>query len=156
MAELLIKSGAAVNARRNGEITPLHLASHHRTGSVEIAVLLLKHGAEISSRDFDDETPLHEAIINERTDTSELLIKCGADVDARARLGGTPLFVAASHNCNATFNLLIEYGAEMFANAHLDDELHDSTPLSAACGMDGCEGIMHLLLNSCAAGILLI
>ncbi|KAF8833381.1 ankyrin, partial [Paxillus ammoniavirescens] len=54
--ELLLRSGADVNARDDDSNTPLHLAS--RTGQLELILLLLDNGAHPHVQNNDLKTPL--------------------------------------------------------------------------------------------------
>jgi ankyrin repeat protein len=56
IAEMLIKSGASVNAKAARGVVPLHEAARMR--HVELARLLLKHGADVNARDDEGKTPL--------------------------------------------------------------------------------------------------
>lgn len=56
---ILLRNGAAVDARAREEQTPLHVAS--RLGNVDIVMLLLQHGAQPHATTKDLYTPLHIA-----------------------------------------------------------------------------------------------
>ncbi len=59
VAELLLKSGANVNAVNQNEhwgTTPLHAAAH--ANQAKIAQLLLDHGANVKAEDMEGRTPM--------------------------------------------------------------------------------------------------
>ena len=59
VAQLLLASGAHVNARGLREETPLHMAMYD--GHREVAEVLLASHAEVNARNTAGETPLHLA-----------------------------------------------------------------------------------------------
>ncbi|NWS08842.1 ANR52 phosphatase, partial [Motacilla alba] len=70
--ELLILSGANVNAKDTVWLTPLHRAAASRH---EVALqLLLKHSADVNARDKHWQTPLHVAAANRATKCVEALV----------------------------------------------------------------------------------
>jgi ankyrin repeat protein len=111
MIELLISSGAEVDARSavrdyqrhiqaegrpksldTGGFTPLlYAARENCTACVDV---LLEHGAAIDLPDPDGVTPLHVAIMNANWDLAKHLIEAGADVDQWDIYGEAPLFAA--------------------------------------------------------------
>jgi ankyrin repeat protein len=115
---LLIKSGANVNAQACGGFTPLHIVQYFDT-----AEILINAKANLSIRDHDGETALHHAtrspygrIIKLREDrlkTTSLLIKYGADVNATNKDGVTPIRYS---NCLLIMEILIKAGANIYCN----------------------------------------
>ena len=77
IAELLLASGADVNARNKYGDTPLHFAAS--AGSTDVARLLLDHGAEIDVVDKPpiSETPLQSAASHGFKDIVELIRQHG-------------------------------------------------------------------------------
>ncbi|HEY6243342.1 MAG TPA: ankyrin repeat domain-containing protein [Pyrinomonadaceae bacterium] len=71
IAKLLIDRGADVNARGEGDYTPLHEVAG--VGRIEFAKLLLDHGANINARGDSGKTPLTVAIENKKTEMAEFL-----------------------------------------------------------------------------------
>ncbi|NXI78480.1 ANR52 phosphatase, partial [Rhipidura dahli] len=74
--ELLILSGANVNAKDTVWLTPLHraAASRHEGGAPGPLHLLLKHSADVNARDKHWQTPLHVAAANRATKCVEALV----------------------------------------------------------------------------------
>lgn len=64
--EHLLNLGAAVGARDDGGLIPLHNACSF--GHAEVVSLLLKHGADPNARDNWNYTPLHEAASKSKFD----------------------------------------------------------------------------------------
>jgi len=125
MVELLLKSGAnveAVNTKKQGS-TSLMIAS--RLGLVKMVILLLKYGANIETRDCCGSKALHYASRHGRDDVVRLLLNpqidgvAGAHVNARNFNRHTPLHYALrrSHNVKVVASLL-EYGADMNIKNH--------------------------------------
>ena len=81
VAELLLSSGASVDARDKRADTPLHVAAEH--GSVLIVALLLAHGADFKAVNDVGLTPLGLAMFTGHTEVAEALrqhsIQDGAD-----------------------------------------------------------------------------
>ncbi|MEQ1582306.1 MAG: ankyrin repeat domain-containing protein, partial [Steroidobacteraceae bacterium] len=115
MVELLIKSGAKVNARATvrewprritaegrpkdllrAGLTPLLYAA--REGCIKCARHLLAAGADIDMPDPDGTTPLVIALLNLHFDFARVLIESGADVNRWDFFGRTPLYVAIDMN----------------------------------------------------------
>uniref|UniRef100_A0A8C7LQY2 Ankyrin repeat domain 52 n=1 Tax=Oncorhynchus mykiss TaxID=8022 RepID=A0A8C7LQY2_ONCMY len=91
--DLLINSGASVNAKDQGWLTPLHRAAASRN---EKAVgLLLKQDAEVNLRDKFWQTPLHVAAANRATRCAEALIPKLSSLNVADRSGRTALHHAA-------------------------------------------------------------
>ncbi len=113
MMQLLISSGADINARstdRNyqrhvtaegrpksldsGGLSPLHYAARENCHAcVEV---LIKNKADINLPDPDGVSPLLVAIFNANWDIAQQLIEAGADVNQWDIFGETPLFTAVN------------------------------------------------------------
>jgi len=78
MTELLIASGADLNAKNVGGDTPLHSAV--RAGHKDIAELLIANGADVNANNNEGQTPVDIAISHNHKEIVELLIANGADV----------------------------------------------------------------------------
>ena len=136
--KVILESGLVdVNAKRNDDSTPLHLAAWEN--SLEIAQLLISSGAEVNAKDNSGETPLHWAVGNIRLELIQLLISSGADVNAKRNDGETPLHSAARRNYLAFAQLLISSGADLEAKDN-----YGLTPLALAASW-GCQEMMELL-----------
>jgi ankyrin repeat protein len=86
-AQMLIKTGAKVNARNIFENTPLHtVVSSGQTS--EVVQVLLNAGAEVNAADSNGYRPLHFV---HSPEVAQLLIDNGAEVNAVGRHGDTPL-----------------------------------------------------------------
>jgi cytohesin len=83
IVEMLLASGANVNAKAEDDITPLHIAQ--LIDNKEIVNLLIANGADINARDKYGLTPMDIANIDESVDESldearEMLKKVGRDL----------------------------------------------------------------------------
>ncbi len=78
VVEVLLASGANVNAIDFSRQTPLFLAVRHP----EILPILLAAGADVNWKDGSGDTPLMRAVTFGMVQSVEALIKAGADVDA--------------------------------------------------------------------------
>ena len=134
-AELLIDSGASVDARNSDGETALLVAAD--LGSDALGRALVVEGAVSDAADNRGRTPLHMAAIRGHDAMAELLLEHGADVNASSmkaemgeRLslpsyqgfplpevsatqeGWTPLHLAACEGHDAMVHLLLEHGAD--------------------------------------------
>ena len=75
VAELLISSGANVNAKNKSGHTPLRIAAYMK---FDLAELLIAKGATINAMDDVSRTPLDDAIEGDKKETVDLLRKHGA------------------------------------------------------------------------------
>uniref|UniRef100_A0A672JKQ9 Serine/threonine-protein phosphatase 6 regulatory ankyrin repeat subunit C-like n=1 Tax=Salarias fasciatus TaxID=181472 RepID=A0A672JKQ9_SALFA len=106
-------SGANVNAKDQGSLTPLHRAAASRN---ERAVeLLLKEKAEVNARDKFGHTPLHMAAANWATGCAEALLPHVSSLDVADRSGRTPLHHAAYSGHDEMVNLFLRKGAKTCA-----------------------------------------
>jgi ankyrin repeat protein len=106
LCELLIASGAHVNAKNNrDESLVLYTASN---GHLELTELLLTHGADINAKSKDEWTPLLLAARNSNERICRLLLKRGASPITRDADGRTPLIHAAQNrNIELCTHLLV-------------------------------------------------
>jgi ankyrin repeat protein len=133
----LLSVGADVNAKCNGDWTPLHRVSYR--GHVQIVKELVEHGADIEATTIIGWTPLHFAcsqdhlaVVNELlghgviTDanndssdgTTTILGKRksrGANIEAKDRDGETPLHIASAKGHLAVVKALLSSGANILA-----------------------------------------
>ncbi|XP_045078175.1 serine/threonine-protein phosphatase 6 regulatory ankyrin repeat subunit A-like [Coregonus clupeaformis] len=91
--ELLILSGARVNAKDNKWLTPLHRAV--ASCSEEAVQVLLKHSTDVNARDKNWQTPLHIAAANKAVRCAEALVPLLSNVNVSDRAGRTALHHSA-------------------------------------------------------------
>ena len=99
MIEVLIQSGADIEARKDYMgWTALHDAARFSNWPW-IVEFLLNHGADIQARDDSGNTPLHLAVgFFHDPEVVELLLEHGADMEARNDAGQTACeYVKAIH-----------------------------------------------------------
>jgi ankyrin repeat protein len=109
--KVCIEMGANVNARNNGQQTPLHCAVR---GGVEIARMLLDAGAIVDAKDCSGYTPLYSAILHNHIDIARLLIDRGGEV-SNVTLNGSLTaipdwvtnYVASRSNCRIVSIVII-------------------------------------------------
>ena len=77
----LVKKGADIHVKDNGDETPLYWTS--REGHTEVVNLLIETGADIHLKDNYGGTPLHSASSYGRTEVINLLIEKGADIKVK-------------------------------------------------------------------------
>ncbi|XP_022241744.1 ankyrin-3-like, partial [Limulus polyphemus] len=109
-AELLIKSGANINASQKGNETPLHLAVRH--GNLRTVELLLEDGAQIQSQTEFGETALHIGVKNCRFQ----VVKCLLTYWASTFSGQQGLFSVNQQNQKG--ETALHYAAALTPNQH--------------------------------------
>lgn len=102
IAQLLVSSGADVNARSNNGRTALHFVPY----TDEVVPLLISEGADINTIDNDGNTPLHEAAISGNTNVARLLLSAGADPTYLNHNGETALMLARERDSRGVIWLL--------------------------------------------------
>ncbi|WP_456411393.1 ankyrin repeat domain-containing protein [Oceanithermus sp.] len=133
IVELLIKSGAKVDAKDHRGASPLYLAAGFNPDTNVIDVLA-KHGANPRVKVFEnpDGTALHmAAMFNSNPRTIAKLVSLGPAVSERNNRQETPLHAAARFNSNpGVIRALINEGADAYAK-----EFPWFHALSPRCGL---------------------
>ncbi len=80
-ARVLIKAGADLNVRNDGEVTPLHLAV--LKNNIDIVKMLIDCGADCKLSCLGNMTPLYTAVEVGSEDMVKALLKQGVDVNMR-------------------------------------------------------------------------
>ena len=113
-AEVLLKSGADINAKAENGLTPLHDAASANAGAT--SEVLLQNGAAVNAKVENGTTPLHLAALANAYETAEVLLKWEADVnaeDSTGFLGGEkPLYYAMKEEASETAELLVRHGGQ--------------------------------------------
>ena len=114
--QLLLQSGAKVNARDNNKTTPL--LESCRNGHKNTVRLLLQKGAEVNSPDSLGTTPLLAARKNGDQNTVQLLLQNGAMWGGRneSSLGSLPK--CFWKQCHLLVNNNAEMGSEQVPSIH--------------------------------------
>jgi ankyrin repeat protein len=111
VVELLLASGAAVDAQGSMVGMPIHMAA--LTGQKALVQMLIDKGADVNARSGDGQTPLYQAAKKDSPDVAELLLARRADVNARTKSGYTALMVAAGNGNAGVAQVLLEHGADV-------------------------------------------
>lgn len=139
--ELLIKSGADVNANSTFDKTALMFAA--KNGNKDVADLLIKVGADVNAKDYFDYTALMFAAIEGHKDIVGLLINSSADVNAMNKYYYcTALMLAAENGYKDVVELLIKAGADVDAGFN-----SGFTALRYAV-FEGHKDVVELLIKS--------
>jgi ankyrin repeat protein len=107
----LIDNGAEIDARSDGQWTPLHNQAYR--GHIDGVELLLEHGADLEAKTSFGHTPLLSSLRWERVEVTKLLVKRGADVNASTELGRTALIVSTIEGNSEMAGLFLESGADV-------------------------------------------
>ena len=113
MVDLLLSSGALVNATTSKGETVLHLAGS--CGHLHMVDVLLKEGADINiALHVVNYTPLFSATLARKVDVVRRLCDpmLGVDINARDNLGNGCLHVAVIQGDEECVNVLLEEGAD--------------------------------------------
>ncbi|XP_051532559.1 serine/threonine-protein phosphatase 6 regulatory ankyrin repeat subunit C-like isoform X2 [Myxocyprinus asiaticus] len=142
--DLLISSGANVNAKDQEWLTPLHRAAASQ--KEKAVVLLLRQGAEVNAQDRLWQTPLHVAAANRATECVDVLVSYLSSLNEADRFGRTALHHAAHSGHTETVTLLLHKGANLSAK-----DIKDRQPIHLAAYLGHLEVVM--LLVSCGADV---
>jgi cytohesin len=126
VVELLLASGADVNAQDVKGFKPIHFAV--MTKQKELVRVLIDKGADVNAKNVDGVNPLFMAAAGDAVEMAELLIAGGADVNARTAARYTPLGNAAAHGSSGVVRLLLDHGADLNV---VDKD--GATPVNVAC-----------------------
>ncbi|KAH8705961.1 ankyrin repeat-containing domain protein [Talaromyces proteolyticus] len=144
LMELLLKVGADINSRDDGNTTALQRAS--KRGDIDICQYLIDQGAEINIPAAERiGSPLQEAVKGEHMEIISLLLERGADINAApAEIRGITTLQAASINgLTGLVVELIRRGAYVAAPAARED---GRTAINGAAE-HGRHDMLQLLLN---------
>ncbi len=106
VAEICIKYGANVDAKRDYGKTPLHIASFRN--SLSCLKTLIAHHADVNLTDDSSNTPLMECSEEGNFDCAVQLIENGANVHAKNAIGLKAIDFAARYNHNNILELFID------------------------------------------------
>ncbi|XP_076470280.1 ankyrin repeat domain-containing protein 27-like isoform X2 [Babylonia areolata] len=114
LIDLLIQSGAVVDATDYLGLTPLHLACQR--GYQDVMLLLLHFGADVMSKDNEGNTPLHHCCVNGHEDCVKALVfydgvERKLQVNAMNEMRDTALHLAAKWGYEVIVKTLVENGA---------------------------------------------
>jgi ankyrin repeat protein len=112
MVGVLLRNGAIVDFRLDGEQTPLMLAAMN--GHAAVVTMLVKEGnADVHLRGSDGTTSLMVAASNDRDDAVLALLDAGADIEAKDNRGESVLSHAARQKHQMMVALLMQRGAKL-------------------------------------------
>ena len=140
LAQLLLDSGADINALNLQLNTPLHEAI--RAKKLEVARLLVEKGADIQRQNINQKSPLHFAAQYDQMEMGRLLIAKGAAIDARDDYLRTPFLLVARQTGNVDFGKLLQ---KQGADINTQDRYGDK-PLNLAAWR-GWKGFIDWLLD---------
>ncbi|CVL06292.1 related to ankyrin [Fusarium mangiferae] len=148
--QLLLQSGADVNASDELGHSPLYMASHY--GFTDAVETLIKNGAYMDIKSASGETPLHCGSRRGHFAVAQLLMQNGADIGSKDNCGRTPLHHACrSGNLEVVKLVIGSSQTQTFGEA----DHWGSTPLSLAARI-GSVGIVKALLDTDTVEISLV
>lgn len=112
IAELLIESGANVNAYCDEENGDTVLIGTSRWGKSEYVELLVKNGADVNAVNNDGETALIVALENECFKNAECLLQNGADASVRSNDGKSTVQLIEENFSGEEKEILIELSGD--------------------------------------------
>jgi ankyrin repeat protein len=99
VVDVLVRAGADVNAKADGDVTPLMLSVDMGFGDPEIALRLIRAGADVQAADTNGDTALIIATTESSLDVVKALLEKGANPNAKGLHGETALNYGG-HECN--------------------------------------------------------
>jgi ankyrin repeat protein len=139
VVEILARSKANVNAKSEGGVTPLFLASSQVTdSSLRVLKALVLAEANPNLPIDDMMTPLHKACELGAMRTIQALVDARADVSATAS-GETPLHIVAKRGRTDAARILVAAGADVAAKT---DGGLTAVDLAQRAGADECRRIL--------------
>lgn len=145
-AQLLLSSGADVNARNDEQGTPLHEAAGGQSeDNSEVVQLLLVNGSHVNAANEAGDTPLMRATQAHRrgrVPVLTVLLDHGADVNLANRRGLMPLHLADDDEVAA---LLVSRGAHV---NNVDKSGKTSLHFAAMSWSQDSEGVAAFLLSA--------
>ncbi|RDW85418.1 hypothetical protein BP5796_03743 [Coleophoma crateriformis] len=142
IVDMLIQSGADIEAKDMDGQTSLHIASG--SANNRVVEVLLRNGANIEAKEpGQSRTPLHCAAEYGNAAVVSLLISKGAIVDVpEYKSGKTALHLASENGHDAVVDLLIRTGADVSAKQY--PKIEGKTPLHVAA-QNGHVPVLELL-----------
>jgi len=113
VVQALIQAGADVNARSEGNVTPLMLSVDMAFGHPDISLALIKADADVNAADENGDTALIIAATESSVEVFQTLLEKGASVNARGQGGMTALHYVAMNAFSDRAKLLLEHGADV-------------------------------------------
>lgn len=110
LCEILVASGANINALTHFGRTALHLACLQHFPGNSVAKLLLDLKIELDTRDDDGMTALHLAVTQADEELANSIIQAGAQINVSNHQGQTPLHLAAMTSNEQLVDLLLKKG----------------------------------------------
>lgn len=113
MMEILVQSGASVNAKDNEGCICLHLAAGN--GNIEITQFLVSHGAEIDAMDSFKKSALQWAAATGQFETLKFLVLNRAQVNTEDSKRRRPLHIVSENGRVRMTRFLVLHGAKVNA-----------------------------------------
>ena len=137
MVQLLLRTGAPINAESDHGVQAIHLAA--KTGSIEVLAVLIAAGAILNCRDYKRRQPMHYSSQSQRPEVIKYLAKKGADIDGFSDTNQiTPLGFACKKGIDTNVKALLSLGALV------------TSPILDTAVRTGSPGLVQTLLISVA------
>ncbi|KAL3307108.1 hypothetical protein Ciccas_014386 [Cichlidogyrus casuarinus] len=139
--QMLLNSGAKLDARDTFGNTPLHYAAED--GDSGLLCLLLNNGASVDAQDITSKTALMKATRSAKIWAVRKLISWSANVNLKDRHEETALHYACRRGSTEAINLLIKAGAKLNAQNNIG-----LTPLMEAVSYNQSHAVSMLVRKS--------